>query len=102
MIDSVIIIVVLLVVLFFFKSFGGFIYAVAIIDIFLRLLAYITSNLALGEISSIVSNNVPDSIPYIIRTHSSGIIQDILMWALVFIYIMFLYYTVRRFLKKKF
>lgn len=102
MIDVVIIIVLLLVIVFFFKSFGSFIYAVVMMDIFLRLVSYITSNLALGEIGSIISKNVPSSIPYIIRTNSSGLFQDLIMWGLVFVYVVFLYYTTRRFFKKKF
>ena len=99
--DLVILIILVGIVLFIFRSFKSFIYFVAIIEILLRILSFICQNIPVNEITTWVSNNIPNSIHTIINTYSTGILNQVLVWGLVICFIIFEYYTFRIFLKKK-
>ena len=100
-VDLVVLIVLLLLVLFFFRRFSSFVYAVAIIDIFLRILDFIKDNVPIPELKALIGKYLPSSIPSVIGKYSNGIFYTILMWVFVFIYICFLFYVTRTFVHKK-
>ena len=100
-IDLTILIILLLLVLFFFRRFSSFVYAVAIIDIFLRILAFIKENVPIPELKALIGRYFPSSIPSVIGKYSNGIFYSILMWVFVFIYICFLCYVTKTFIHKK-
>ena len=100
-IDLIIIIVLLLLVLFFFRKFSSFVYSVAIIDIFLRILAFLKDNLSIPDIQLFISKYFPESIPGIINKYTNDILNTILIWCYVVIYIIFLYYLVVYFIHKR-
>ena len=97
----IILLIIALAVFFFKKSFSGIIYMIVIVDIFLRIVNFIKLNLVNGEIASILSRYFPSSIPAVINHYSSGILNTILMWFLVIIYIIFEYYIIGTFMRKK-
>ena len=88
-IDLVVVIILLLLVLFFFRRFSSFVYAVAIIDIFFRIVTFLKDNVPVPELK------------VLIEKYSSGIFYTILMWIFVFIYMCFLFYVTRTFIHKK-
>lgn len=96
----IILLVIALAVFFFKKSFSGIIYMIVIVDIFLRIVNFIKLNLVNGEIASVLSRYFPSSIPAIINHYSSGILNTILMWLLVIIYMIFEYYIIGTFIRK--
>ena len=100
-IDLVVLIILLLIVLFFFRRWSNFVYAVAIIDIFLRILNFLGNNIPVPEFKALINKYFPDSVPHIIDKYSSGIIETIFMWFLLVIYVCFLSYIFRTFLKKR-
>lgn len=100
-IDLAVLIILLLLVLFFFKRFSSFVYAVAILDIFLRIVTFIKNNVPIPELKALIDNYFPSSIPAVIGKYSDGIFYTVLMWAFVFIYICFLSYIVKTFIHKK-
>lgn len=99
--ELVVIITILALVIMFFRRFSNFIYAVAIIDIFLRILEYIKYNIGIRDVMVFIDKYFPSSVLAVINKYSSGIINDILAWAYIIIMVIFLYYTVRVFIKKK-
>jgi len=99
-IDVVVVLVLLAFVIFFFRRFSSFVYAVAIIDIFLRILTFIKYN-SVPELKSLISKYFPESIPSIIANYSDGIFYTIIMWAYVVIFIIFLGYITKYFIKKR-
>lgn len=99
--ELVVIIVILGLVIMFFRRFSNFIYAVAIIDIFLRIMEYIKYNIGIRDVMLFIDKYFPSSVLSVINKYSSGIINDILAWAYVVIMVIFLYYTIRVFIKKK-
>lgn len=84
-----------------FKKFSNIVYYIGIVDIFLRVLAFIASNIPIKEISNFIYTYFPSSISNIIDMYSNGIFNTILMWALCVLYIFLDIYLIRIFWKKK-
>lgn len=99
-VDVIIILILLGVVIFLFRKFSSFVYAVAIIDIFLRILTFIRDN-TVPELKSLIGKYFPESIPAIIAKYSNGVFYNILIWAYVIIFAIFLVYIIKYFIKKR-
>lgn len=99
--ELVILVALLGLVIMFFRRFSSFVYSVAIIDILLRILEYIKYNIGNRDIMMFIDKYFPSSILKVINKYSTGIINDILSWAYIAIMVVFLYYTIRVFIKKK-
>jgi len=100
--DIVLIIIVLAAVLvMIFKKFSSFVYYIAMVDIFLRILAFIAANVPLRFLSNFLNAYFPKSIPHIIDIYSSGIFQTVFIWLLLIVYCIFDFYIFRTFFKKK-
>ncbi len=100
-IDLILLVVLILVVIMFFKRFDSFVYSMAIVEIFLRILTFIKDNIGLKDVSNLIGKYLPENIFSIINRYSSGIVNTILKWAFVFIMIIFLSYIIKIFIKKK-
>ena len=96
-IDLIVIGILLLAVILLFRKFSSFVYAVAIIDIALRILCFLKVKVPLKELGKIF----PESIPAIFEKYTSDIVLDLLLWAYVFIYVCFLVYITNYFIHKK-
>jgi len=96
-IDLIVVVLILLLVVILFKRFLSFVYALAIIDIALRILCFLKVKVPLKELGNIF----PESIPSIFEKYTNGIILDLLLWSYVFIYTCFLVYITSYFIKKK-
>lgn len=99
--DALIIILILLFVIISYKRFSKFTYAIAIIDIFLRILNFLKLNLGIVEIRNFISRYFSSDIPAIICKYTNGILSDILIWAYVIIFTFFLFYIIRAFIRNK-
>ena len=100
--DVVLIIIVLgAVLVMIFKKFSSFVYYIAAVDIFLRILDFISKNLPLKFLSNFIESYFPDSIRNIIEIYSSGIFEVVFIWLLFVIYCIFDFYIIRTFFKKK-
>ena len=100
-IDLIVLIVLLVLVVFFFKKFSSFVYAVAIIDIVLRIFTAIKNNIGLSDLKAVIDKYIPESIPDIVGNYISDIPYTIFMWLFIVIYIIFLSYIIKIFWKKK-
>lgn len=101
MIEVIILAVLVALTIIFFRKFSNVIYIICIIDIFLRILSKIESMLNIAKFSNFVNKYFSSSIESIINIHSNGIINTILIWLYIGIYMVFLFYIVRTFFKKK-
>lgn len=103
MMDLVILVVLLLIVVFFFKSFDSFVYFTAIIDIFLRILSFIAAEFGvyLPDVATFIKEYIPSSIKGIINAYSTGIFNTILTIGYVIVFILFEYYIIKYFFKKR-
>ena len=99
--DLIIIVLLLLAVFVYFRRWSNFVYAVAMIDIFLRILAFLRDNVPVPEFKNLLSKYFASSIPAIFAKYTNGVFYTILMWILVIIYICFLYYVFLTFKKRR-
>ncbi len=99
-IDLGVIVVLLIIVVIFFRKFSSFVYAFAIIDIFLRIMTFIKNN-TIPELKSLIGKYLPESIAALIGKYSSGVIYNVLMWIYVVLFIIFLSYVTSYFIHKK-
>lgn len=102
-IDLIILIILLILVVMFFKRFQSFVFFMAIVDIFLRIFAFIKNNIGLKDISEIIGKYLPESVFAIIDkyTKNMDLVNIILKWCFVGIMIFFLSYIIKIFMKKK-
>lgn len=99
--DLVILLVLLGLVIFFFKRFSNVIYFVAITDILLRIISFAKVQLAKGDIYAFMDKYIPNNIPTILGHYSSGLLYTILLWIYVAVFIIFEFYIIRIFFKRK-
>ena len=98
--DAIIFIILLLVVIFFFKKLSNTVFFIAIIDILLRLLTFIRDN-TFKELKTFIGKYFPENIPHIISKYAKGDLYKILVWVYVILMMIFLYYIINIFIKRK-
>ena len=100
--DALIVTVIIFVAVFLVKrTFSGVIYAFAITDIFLRLMAFVKYHIPAKDVSNIINKYLPESIPNIMAKYTNGTLYQILLWVYFAIMVVFLFYIVRTFIRKK-
>ena len=102
-IDLVALIIGVILVIMFFKRFSSFVFFVAIVDISLRILAFIKNNIGLGDVSKLIGKYLPESVFDIIDRYAGSIpsLCIVLKWVFVGIMGVFLFYIIKIFIKKK-
>ncbi len=98
-ISIVVIFIVLLIVALSLKKASNVIIVFGLIDIFLRIMNYIGEH-TVEAVNDIINKVLPNSIPAIINSNSSGILCDILMWLYIALMVLFVYYVFRLLLKR--
>lgn len=96
-IDIIIVVVLLLLSIFVYRRFSSFVYAFAIIDLFLRIMNFLVVKIPIPSLNGVL----PASIEAIMAKYTKGMLLDVLIWLYVVIYIIFLGYTIVYFSKKK-
>ncbi|MBE6152058.1 MAG: hypothetical protein E7165_01935 [Firmicutes bacterium] len=100
--EVVILMAIIGTIVFFVKrTFGGFVYSIAVVDIFLRLIAYLKVHLFTGDVAHFFIKYFPNSIPAIIEKYTSSTLENVLIWIYVGIMIIFECYIIRTFFHKK-
>ena len=99
--DAVIILALIIFASCWFRTFSKTVYAVAIIDIFLRLLNYISANIGIKGFHTWVVNIFPGSIPDLLDRYMNGLLLTIFIWIYVGLMVIFLFYVTRTFIRKR-
>jgi len=102
-IDLIILVILILIVVMFFKRFSSFVFLMAIIDIFLRILTFIKNNAGLKDLSYLIGKYFPENMFDIINRYTGGMhtFNLILKWCFVGIMCIFLSYIIKIFIHKK-
>lgn len=95
----IILVVVLILIVVLCRSFRSFIYAFAISDILLRIIAFISSQVT-GSVHQFLEQ-IPDSIQSMIAAASRGVLYTVLMWIYVALYIVFVSYLIPGFFRRR-
>lgn len=99
--DAFILLVIIVFLMCWYRKFSKVVYGIAMIDIFLRIVDFLTHNLYIRELSDFANKYLPKSIHSVINNYLEGIPAIILVWAYVIIMCVFLFYTARIFIKKR-
>ena len=99
--DGIIVIILIVIACAYFRKLDKGVYSVAIVDLFLRIFNYLIKNIKIEGITEHLNKYLPSSIPSIIKKYTDGVATDILIWVYVIVMAVFLYYTIRVFIKKK-
>ncbi len=99
--DLIIIILLVILTIVFFRKLSNVVYVICIIDIFLRIVNRLDLLLGIPEFSNLVNKYLHNSMLDIINSYSSGIINTVLVWLLLGIYVIFLGYIIQTFFRKK-
>ena len=102
-IDLILLVILILIIVMFFKRFSSFVFLMAIIEIFLKILAFIKNNIGLKDVAAVINKYLPESILDIIDKYTGnwGIVNAILRWSFIIIMMIFLSYIIKIFLNKK-
>ena len=102
-IDLITFIIGIILVLMFFRRFSSFVFFMAIVDIFLRIFAFIKNNIGLNDVAVVIGKYLPESVIAIIEkyTGSIPILCIFLKWVFVAIMMVFLIYIIKIFIHKK-
>ena len=104
-IDLIVLLALLIIVVLFFKRFSSFVFLIAIIDIFLRILAFVKHNVTDKDLSNVIGRYLPESIFDIIDKYTGTanleLINTILKWSFIGIMCIFLFYITKLFIKQK-
>ncbi len=100
--DIVVIIIVLAgLAVLVFKKVDSFIYYIAIVDIFLRILDFLGNNIPIIELKNFFNNYFPNDLFDLTARYTDGIFTTVLFWVIIIIYIVFEARIISTFMKKK-
>ena len=100
--EIVILMAIIGAIVFFFKrTFSGFVYSIAVVDIFLRIITYLKANILRDDAFSFLGF-IPADIPTIIRSFDMGIFVEILIGIYIIMYIVFEILLIKLFINRKF
>lgn len=100
--DVIILIAIIVLFVFLFKkTFSSFVYAVAVTDIFFRIITYLKIKLTSGALYAFLDKNIPSDIPTVIEKYTNYEFSTVLIWGYVILMIIFEFYAIRTFMRKK-
>lgn len=99
--DLIVLIIIICIIVFWKKTFASFVYFLSLTDITLRVLTFIRMNIGLPDVSSFIAKYVPTSLKALIDVYSEGILNNVLTWGHVLIYVLFIIYVAKYFIKMK-
>ena len=97
----ILLVVAIIIVGLFFKDFKSVVYFLGIIDITFRLFHKLIELIQIKFLTEFVTNYIPSSLESVINHYSTGILNTILIWVLFLLYLYFLIYLIKYWLKKK-
>ena len=102
-IDLIIFIVLTIIVFLKYNKFHSYILFFAIVDITLRILTFVRTNIPIKKVSNFIGDYLPNSLLDLINKYTSNLdmVNLILRWIYVGIMTIFLYYIIKLFLKKR-
>jgi len=100
-IDLAILVIAIILVIIFFKRFDSVVFFIAIMDIILRILFFIRTNIIIKGLEDVIDQFLPSSVPGLIDRYTKGIPNIILKWIFLIIMCIFLFYVIKIFVKKK-
>ena len=99
--DLIILVIAIVLIIFFYKKLRNVIYFLGILEIFFRLTHVVADALHIDAFNQFVDGYVPSSILSILDKYSSGLLYNVFVWLFIIIFVLFEYYLIKGFFKKK-
>ena len=99
-IEFAVFIIALIAIIICFKNFYSGVYFVVIVDIFLRVVTYLKTNLIRSDVLDFL-NYIPSSVASIIKSFDVSIFTEVLLFIYVAMYIVFEVIIIKQFIKKR-
>lgn len=99
--DLLLFLILLVIVIIVYKDIKFVSYFIGILEILFRLLHYLGDNLPIIHMNFFVDKYIPNSIFSIFDGYVTGIVRDIINWAIVLLFAVFVFYLIRYFFKRK-
>ena len=100
-IDIVVLVALIVFVVIYAKRFQTYIFGFGMIDILFRILNVINGYIPVKEVRTFIKTYIPASVPSVIKHYTSGVFEMVLIGVYVIVMIIFLYYIVKLFIKRK-
>lgn len=99
--DLIVILVLIVVIVMVRRDVKFLVYLLGSLEVFFRLIHHIGDKLTIIDINSFVNKYIPTSLFSIFSKYTTGIVYDIISWALIITFCAFLYYLVAYLIRKK-
>ena len=99
--DLVVVLIVIIFGLVKYKRFSSYVYLFCFSDICFRVLTYVNNNVSLGGVHEFIDKYIPSSIYSVVVKYTTDVVQTVLVWVYVGVFVIFLYYTLQILLKKR-
>lgn len=99
--DLIVLLVIIIFGLVKYKRFSSYVYLFCFTDITFRVLTFINGQLHLEGVEKFIETYIPASIYSIITKYTTDLVETILIWVYVGVFVIFLYYTLQILLKKR-
>lgn len=100
-VDLILVIVLIIVSFAWFRRFSKIVYSIAAIDLFFRLVHYISANIGIPGFKEWAAKTFPDSIPGMLANYMKGTLLTVFIWIYVGFMVIFLFYVMRTLLRKR-
>ena len=99
--DLIIVLAIIVVIVIIRRDFKCFIYSLGVLEIFFRVVHFISDNLKIAPISNLVNTYIPSSMISIFNEYANGLFFYILEWTFVIFMGILDFYLVRYLIKRK-
>lgn len=101
-IDLILFVLLLIVVVAFFRTFSSAVYSIVALDILYRLLHFISENVKVPELQTLINKYVPTDVVGLVSNYigTKGIFYTILIWFMFAMYCVFLFYVLKTLVKR--
>ena len=99
--DLVVLAVAIVFVIVYSKRLQTYMFGFGMIDITFRILNLICGFIPSKDIRGLINTYIPESVPSVINKYTNGVFNKGLIFVYIVIMIIFLYYVVKIFVKRK-
>lgn len=99
--DLIIIIILIVATIIIYRDVKFIAYLLTGIEVLFRVIHYIGDHIKFINLNSFIDKFFPSSLFTVADKYTSGLVYDIISWTLILAFILFIYYLVIYFIKKK-
>lgn len=99
--DLIVVLVIAVIGLIKFKKSSSYVYLFCLTDMTFRVLTFLNNQVKINDVNEIISKYIPTSLYDVIVNYTSDVLETLLIWTYVIIFIFFIYFTFKTLMKKR-